>query len=323
MALLSVDQLNVRFDTSDGVVHAVRGLSFEVNASEVLAIVGESGSGKSQSAFAIMGLLASNGNATGSVQFKGDELLNKPTDYLNRIRATGIAMVFQDALAALNPYMRIADQMTEVLVYHFGLSQREALAQSIAMLDAVRIPDAKNRIRLFPHEFSGGMQQRVMIAMALLCKPALLIADEPTTALDVTVQAEIMDLLAEVRREMNMSMILITHDLGVVAGYSDTVMVLYAGQVVESAPVQTLFDSPGHPYTIGLLNSILRLDTEDNALYAIPGTPPNLLLRQSGCPFVERCEFAIERCHSENPALNEYRLENVTRSRACHVEINS
>ena len=218
MNLLDVSDLSVEFSTSDGVIKAVNHLNLSIGHGDTLAIVGESGSGKSQSAFAMLGLLDENGHASGSVKFKGEEILNAPDTTLNKIRAEGISMVFQDPMSSLNPYMKIADQMSEILTYHQGMSKGDALRECVRMLDAVKIPDAANRIGYYPHEFSGGMRQRVMIAMSLLCKPDLLIADEPTTALDVTVQAQIMSLFGELRREFNMALLLITHDLGIVAG---------------------------------------------------------------------------------------------------------
>ncbi|WP_313352893.1 ATP-binding cassette domain-containing protein, partial [Paracoccus sp. (in: a-proteobacteria)] len=223
MALLEIRDLNVRFATTDGEVSAVNGIDLDLSRGETLGIVGESGSGKSQLAFSIMGLLARNGRASGSVRFDGTEILNAAPRLMNQIRARRIAMVFQDPMTSLNPYMRVSNQMAEVLMLHKGLGKSAAVAEAVRMLDAVKIPDARARIRLYPHEFSGGMRQRVMIAMALLCRPDLLIADEPTTALDVTVQAQIMELLADLRREFGMAMILITHDLGVVAGACERV----------------------------------------------------------------------------------------------------
>ncbi len=315
MALLQVENLGVSFATNDGTVNAVNGVSFTLERGETLGIVGESGSGKSQLAFAIMGLLAKNGTARGSVRFDGAEILNAGTTTINTIRANHIAMVFQDPMTALNPYMRVSDQMAEVLTHHKGMSKAQAVNECVRMLDAVKIPDARGRIRLYPHEFSGGMRQRVMIAMALLCKPDLLIADEPTTALDVTVQAQIMHLLAELQQEFGMATVLITHDLGVVAGFCREVIVLYGGRVMEKSPVEPLFYAPSHPYTRGLLRAIPRLDQEGAALDSIPGSPPNMTKLQTGCPFQPRCDVALDACKHNLSPLTEF---EPGRLRACN-----
>ena len=318
MSFLEVNNLKVEFDTADGVVSAVNNVSFSLDEGKILAIVGESGSGKSQTVFAMNGLLDHNGRASGSVKFEGKEILNLPSRELNLIRAQKIAMIFQDPMTSLNPYVRVSEQMAEVLVHHQGVSKSDAIQQSINMLDAVKIPDAKNRIRMYPHEFSGGMRQRVMIAMSLLCHPKLLIADEPTTALDVTVQAQIMQLLADIQKEFGMSIILITHDLGVVAGNSDEMLVMYGGEVMEIGKTEHLYSNATHPYTQGLMSAVPRLDDSADRLVTIPGNPPNMMLTPVGCPFSPRCKFAITTCSSQTPILTKVNNDHY---RACHVAI--
>ena len=316
--VLEVEGLNTRFATPDGEVRAVNNVSFAINAGETLGIVGESGSGKSQVFLSVMGLLASNGRASGRVRFLGREILGLPLVELNRLRGSRMSMIFQDPMTSLNPYLKISLQMTEVLVRHKGMSRAAALKRAIEVLDLVRIPEAARRIHLYPHEFSGGMRQRVMIAMALLCEPDLLIADEPTTALDVTIQAQILELMQSLKRELQTAIVLITHDLGVIAGLADRVMVMYAGGIVESGPVRAMFYDAQHPYTAGLLRSMPRLaGPKDSALTSIPGQPPNLQRLPPGCPFCPRCFAASERCEVEAPVL---RAIAEGRSKACHLE---
>ena len=302
MTLLRVADLEVRFDTPDGVVKAVNGISFELNEGETLAIVGESGSGKSQLVMAIMGLLAENGSASGSAEFHGRDLMQMPPRELNSIRGRHIAMIFQDPMTSLNPFLTIEKQMIEVVMHHQGLSRDEARAHAVEMLRAVRIPDPEERIRQYPHEYSGGMRQRVMIAMGLLCEPELLIADEPSTALDVTVQAQITELVAQLRKQTRMAIILITHDLAAVAEISDRIIVMYAGELVETGGVEDIFYRPQHPYTQGLLASVPRMDrVSDDELQTIPGNPPNLLELPPGCRFQDRCSQAMDECLQRPP----------------------
>jgi oligopeptide transport system ATP-binding protein len=302
MALLEVRGLDVRFDTPEGDVRAVDGVDFDVAEGETLAIVGESGAGKSQTVMAIMGLLAENGSASGSARFRGKDLMNMSPKELNGVRGRHISMIFQDPMTSLNPYLTIEKQMAEVVMHHQGLRRDEARAHAVEMLRAVRIPDPEERIRQYPHEYSGGMRQRVMIAMGLLCEPELLIADEPSTALDVTVQAQITELVGELRKATKMAIVLITHDLAAVAEISDRILVMYAGEVVEAGSVDDIFYRPQHPYTRGLLASVPRLDrVSDDELQAIPGNPPNLLELPSGCRFRDRCGEATEACRERPP----------------------
>ncbi|WLQ12144.1 ATP-binding cassette domain-containing protein [Hahella aquimaris] len=315
MTLLQVENLSVSFSTPEGSVKAVSGLSYSVEKGATLGIVGESGSGKSQSVFAILGLLASNAHVSGSIRFNGRELIGLSEQELNRIRSKEIGIIFQDPMTSLNPFMRVSDQLSEVLMHHKGMSKKDALNEAIRMLDAVRIPQARERVNMYPHEFSGGMRQRVMIAMSLLCNPQMLIADEPTTALDVTVQAQIMHLLKELQRELSISIVLITHDLGIVAGACDHTMIMYGGRMMEYGSTLDIFKTPSHPYTQGLLKAIPRPDDEGDELYSIPGNPPNLLNPPTGCPFAERCCDAGEQCEARAPALEAL---SGSRLRACH-----
>jgi len=303
-AILRVDDLKVGFATEDGVVEAVGGVSFELQPGEVLAIVGESGSGKSVTAQTITGLTrAPNAKITGSVSYRGRELIGLDDDQLRDIRGEQIAMVFQDPMSSLNPVYRVGDQISEMIRAHRDVSKREASHRAIELLRSVGIPNPERRVRHYPHEFSGGMRQRVMIAMALALEPEVLIADEPTTALDVTVQAQILRLLDQLNRDRDLAVILITHDLGVVAEVADRVLVMYAGQIVEDATLDEIFYDPQHPYTWGLLGSLMRLDQSRTARLAqIPGQPPSLLAPPSGCRFAPRCPHEFDKCH-ELPAL--------------------
>jgi oligopeptide transport system ATP-binding protein len=321
-SVLEVTDLKTTFSTPEGDVKAVGGVDFTINKGETLGVVGESGSGKSQIFMSIMGLLARNGRARGSVKFQGEEILGLVGKDLNRVRGAKMSMIFQDPMTSLNPYLSVRRQMTEVLMQHKGLSEEKAAQQSVELLEKVQIPEAKRRLSMFPHEFSGGMRQRVMIAMALLCGPELLIADEPTTALDVTVQAQILEVLVGLQRDFGMAIALITHDLGVIARMADRVMVMYAGGIVEKGSVRDLFKDPQHPYTQGLLESMPRLDeTEATRLTTIGGQPPNLQNLPSGCTFRDRCRYAFERCPVERPLLTPFAegRDGVTRSKACHL----
>ncbi|WP_318201570.1 ABC transporter ATP-binding protein [Streptomyces sp. SCL15-4] len=315
--LLEVRDLRVEFRTRDGVARAVDGVDCTVDAGETLAVLGESGSGKSVTAQAVMGILDTPpGRITGGrVLFQGRDLLALKERERRGIRGAAMAMIFQDALSALNPVLTVGDQLGEMFVVHRGMSRRDARARAVELMDRVRIPAAAQRVRDYPHQFSGGMRQRVMIAMALALRPALVIADEPTTALDVTVQAQVMDLLAELRREYRMGLILITHDLGVVADVADRIAVMYAGRIVESAPVRDLYRAPAHPYTRGLLDSVPRLDRKGRELYAIKGLPPNLTRVPPGCSFHPRCPMAREVCRTDVPPL--YEVPG-GRGSACH-----
>ncbi|MEO3750263.1 ABC transporter ATP-binding protein [Streptomyces sp. B6B3] len=315
--LLEVRDLRVEFATRDGVVRAVDGVSYAVDAGETLAVLGESGSGKSVAAQAVMGILETPpGRITsGEVRFQGRDLLTLGAEERRRVRGERMAMIFQDALSALNPVLPVGYQLAEMYRVHRGAPRREARERAVELMDRVRIPAARERAGDYPHQFSGGMRQRIMIAMALALEPELIIADEPTTALDVTVQAQVMDLLDELRREYRMGLILITHDLGVVADVADRIAVMYAGRVVEHAPVRRLFAAPAHPYTRGLLASIPRLDRRGRELAAIRGLPPNLLSVPSGCPFHPRCPLARAVCRAERPPLHPV-AEG--RSSACH-----
>ncbi|RMI89587.1 methionine ABC transporter ATP-binding protein [Streptomyces sp. ZS0098] len=315
--LLEVRDLHVEFRTRDGVAKAVNGVTYGVDEGETLAVLGESGSGKSVTAQAVMGILDTPpGRITGGeVVFQGRDLLKLKEEERRRIRGAEMAMIFQDALSALNPVLTVGDQLAEMFIVHRGMSRKDARAEAVELMDRVRIPAARERVRQYPHQFSGGMRQRIMIAMAIALEPALIIADEPTTALDVTVQAQVMELLAELQREYRMGLILITHDLGVVADVADRIAVMYAGRIVESAPVHEIYKAPAHPYTRGLLDSIPRLDHKGRELYAIKGLPPNLTRIPPGCPFHPRCPLARDVCTTDDPPLYEV---SGTRGSACH-----
>ncbi|MGW8378726.1 ABC transporter ATP-binding protein [Actinacidiphila sp. SB3-2] len=315
--MLEVRDLHVEFGTRDGTARAVDGVGYRVDAGETLAVLGESGSGKSVTAQAVMGILDSPpGRITsGEILFRGTDLLKLPEEGRRRIRGDRMAMIFQDALSALNPVLTVGYQLGEMFRVHRGATRKQARERAVELMDRVRIPAARSRVDDYPHQFSGGMRQRIMIATALALEPELIIADEPTTALDVTVQAQVMELLAELRREYRMGLILITHDLGVVADVADRIAVMYAGRIVEHAPVRELYAAPAHPYTKGLLDSVPRLDRRGQALHAIKGMPPSPLAVPHGCSFHPRCPMARERCRQEEPPLHEV---GPGRSSACH-----
>jgi oligopeptide transport system ATP-binding protein len=301
-SLLEIRDLHVQFHTDRGVLRPVDGVSLSIKPGETIGLVGESGSGKSMTSLAIMGLVPSPGRITGGqILFQGRDLRPLAPRELAKIRGNRIAMVFQDPMTSLNPFLTVAQQLTEVTRLHLGYSRKRALDHAVEMLRRVGIPGAERRVFDYPHQFSGGMRQRVMIAMALSCRPQLLIADEPTTALDVTIQAQILELIAELQQSEGMAVILITHDLGVVANSCKRVAVMYAGRLVEQAPVDDLFARPKHPYTLGLLESIPRIDALQTKLTPIPGQPPDLSALPVGCKFQPRCSQAIERCKTEDP----------------------
>lgn len=308
-AILEVKGLITCFHTTEGTVYAVNGVSFHVDEGETLAVVGESGCGKSVTVMSILKLLPMPPAdiASGSAVYRGRDLL-KISDYdmEHNIRGKEISMIFQDPMTSLNPVLTIGYQIEESLKFHFGIRDDQAKERAIYRLDQVGIPDAARRLGAYPHQFSGGMRQRAMIAMALACEPSLLIADEPTTALDVTIQAQIVELMIRLREQVKLSLIWITHDLGVVAGLAERVIVMYAGYIVEEAGVDELYDKPRHPYTLALLAALPRVDKRrTHRLKSIPGAPPNLLVKPHGCPFAPRCELAFDRCRVENPGLTE------------------
>jgi oligopeptide/dipeptide ABC transporter ATP-binding protein len=316
--LLEIENLHVEFRTDSGVVRAVNGVTYDVRPGETVAILGESGSGKSVSAQAIMGIIDTPPGfiTEGAVRYRGDDLLTMADGPRRKIRGAQIAMVFQDALSALNPVFRIGWQLDEMFKQHQGLSSDEARERTVELLDRVGIPSPKERAESYPHEFSGGMRQRAMIAMAISLNPDVLIADEPTTALDVTVQAQIMDLLSDLQEEYGMAMVLITHDLGVVAEVADRVNVMYAGRIVEHGPAMEVFTNPAHPYTVGLMESIPRADMKGMQLEPIIGSPPNLANIPSGCAFHPRCRFRHSNCFDEVPPIVD--VPGDDRYSACH-----
>ncbi|WP_170984340.1 ABC transporter ATP-binding protein [Rhodoligotrophos defluvii] len=315
--LLAIRDLKVSFTRRNGPsLEAVRGVDFTLHPGEVLAVVGESGSGKSLSMLAAIGLTPPTATVSGSVRFRGVELVGVPRSYLRSIRGAQIAMIFQDSLSALNPVLTVGDQIAEALqLHHPDMTRREAWKKAEELLALVAVPQPDRRVGQYPHEFSGGMRQRAMIAMAVANNPTVLIADEPTTALDVTVQAQVMDVLKRLREQLGLALILITHDMGVVAGMADRVAVMYAGRVVEDAAVADLFRDPRHPYTRGLLASVPKIEDDgQNELYSIPGAPPLLGSRAPGCAFSERCAYAAPVCGTEQPALRLVGSQRV----ACH-----
>lgn len=315
--LLEVEDLFVEFHTDDGVARAINGVSFKLHAGETLAILGESGSGKSVTAQAIMGILDMPPARIpkGAIRYCGQDLLTMPDEQRRKTRGPEVSMIFQDALSSLNPVFPVGWQIGEMFRVHRGMNRTDALTEAVRLMERVQIPGAKQRVRAFPHQFSGGMRQRIMIAMAIALDPAVLIADEPTTALDVTVQAQIMRLLEDLQEERQMGLILITHDLGVVADVADKIAVMYSGRIMETAGVYDIYARPAHPYTKGLLDSIPRLDQKGQTLSAIGGLPPNLMRIPPGCEFHPRCRFARDTCISDRPVLREVLP---SRFAACH-----
>lgn len=320
MAILEIKNLKAHFHTRRGIVRAVDGISYSLNAGETLGIVGESGSGKSVSQLSYLRLLPSPPLRIpeGEVLYRGENILGMSDERLRAIRGDKISMIFQEPMTSLNPYLTIGSQLTEPLMIHKRFSKAEAWKEACRALERVGIPGASKAMKVYPHEFSGGMRQRVMIAMALTTKPEILIADEPTTALDVTVQAQILELLKEIQKENQMAIILITHDLGVIAGLADKVVVMYAGRVFEEGPVETIFEKSEHPYTRALLRSTPRLDMLEEKIPVIGGSIPDLSLINPGCPFYERCEFRKEICKAEFPKVKKI---DSTHESFCHVEI--
>lgn len=320
---LEVKDLKTQFNTPEGTVYAVNGVSFSLDEGETLAVVGESGCGKSVTMMSIMKLIQMPPGKIvgGEVIFRDSDLLKLSEDAMEQIRGREIAMIFQDPMTSLNPVLTVGRQLTETLRTHTPMTPEQCRDRAVNLLELVGIPDAKKRLDDYPHQFSGGMRQRVMIAMSLACTPSLLIADEPTTALDVTIQAQIVELVKDLKKSVGMAMIWITHDLGVVAGMADRVLVMYAGYVVEEAPVDDLYENTLHPYTLALLQALPRADRRrDQSLKSIKGSPPNLLVEPRGCPFAPRCEFVQEKCLNENPILEEFEPKHKV---ACWVDVKT
>ncbi len=320
--VLSVSNLTTRFNTQDGVVHAVNGVSFDLHAGELLGVVGESGSGKSVTMMSLLKLIPMPPGEipAGEATFDGDDLLSMSDEQLRKIRGGKIGFIFQDPMTSLNPVLSVGRQLTESLVKHTDISKKAAKEPARKLLEMVGIPDPEQRLKAYPHELSGGMRQRVMIAMALACTPRVIIADEPTTALDVTIQAQIIEEVKSLREELGTAVIWITHDLAVIAGLADRVLVMYGGKVVEESPVHDLYAHPQHPYTLGLLGSLPRLDQKGQELVSIKGQPPNLSEEPTSCSFAPRCDFAFDRCHNEVPALRLARSEHKV---ACHWDVEN
>jgi len=311
--LLEVTNLTTRFYTEDGIVHAVNGVTFDLGEGESMAIVGESGSGKSVSMKSMMGLIPSPPGKVeeGTVMFNGRDLLKLSAEEMRRVRGREMAMIFQDPMTSLNPVLTVGIQMTEALILHMGMKQEQANERAAELLSMVGLPNAADRLKDYPHQFSGGQRQRIGIAMALSCNPSLLIADEPTTALDVTIQAQIVDLVLRLKQQLGMAIIWITHDLGVIAGMVDKIAVMYAGFIVELAPVRALYKETAHPYTVGLLESLPKIDAHrKERLIPIKGLPPDLLREPNYCPFAPRCRYNIDRCWEENPPLKSVNKEH-------------
>jgi oligopeptide transport system ATP-binding protein len=320
--LLDIKGLETQFRTSDGMVHAVNGVSFGLKEGETLGVVGESGCGKSVTMLSVLGLIPTPPGkiVNGEALFFGRDLIKMSREEIRHVRGAQIAMIFQDPMTSLNPVLTIGYQLQEPLMLHLGMTRQQAQTRSADLLSMVGIPHSKDRLKDYPHQFSGGMRQRVMIAMALACNPQILIADEPTTALDVTIQAQIMDLVKRLRDELGMAIIWITHDLGVVAGLAQRVLVMYGGFLIEESTVKDLFANPSHPYTIGLIGSLPRIDGKHGKLYSIEGQPPILFQKPQSCPFAPRCKWAMERCWKENPTLDSVSSEHRV---ACWVDVKT